>query len=371
MIPVNRPLISESDIATVTSDLHSTFVSGDAPPVKTMEDSLAKTVGTKHAVAFSTGTTAIDLLIEALNIQPGDHCILPDFTIVSTVSNLVRKGASIEFIDADPVTWSINAELAASAIRANTKLIFPVHIYGLPADIDVIKKGILSSDTILLEDAAEALGVTYKGRNCGSLGDAGVFSFFANKIVTGGEGGAVTTNNQILADRLRSLRNLSHSKTRFVHESLSWNARMPALSASLIGSQLKRLDDLVKMKRDIATIYLNGLVAHPWFDIMTDSVPYAKNSYWVVPLLLNSSSPYDADGLQKRMAAEGIDTRRFFCPMHLQPRILEKFKLSRSDYPVSENLWKRGLYLPSGLGNTFSEIETVIDALWKITHEKC
>jgi len=369
MIPVNRPLIAKEDLDAVSSALSNTFISGETMPVVNFEKKLAQEVGTEFAVAVSTGTSAIDLTIEALEILPSEHCIVPNFTIVSTVSNLLRKTQNIEFVDADPVTWSIDSASAVSAATSNTRLILPVHIYGLPADMDPIIEVAKDLNIFVLEDAAEALGLNYKDRKCGSIGGAGVFSFFANKIVTGGEGGAITTNSSDLVVKLKSLRNLAHSSERFVHDKLAWNMRMPGLSAALIESQLSRLASLVEKKRQIADYYIRGLDGHPWFSIMVSEVDYASNVYWVVPILLNKESPVNAAELQRILRENDVDSRRFFCPMHLQPALAGHPDFEKKKFPVSENLWRNGLYLPSGLGNTLEEIEIVISVLWKVANE--
>ena len=367
MIPVNRPLISEGDISAVTEALKSTWISGDTPPIITLENTLKEILGVSDVVAVSTGTTAIDLSVEALDIQPGDECVVPTFTIISSISNLLRHGAKLTVVDSDPVTWSINADLAAEAITAKTKLVVPVHIYGLSVDMDPILNKVAGTQTFVLEDAAEALGVDYNGRHCGAIGDAGIFSFYANKIVTGGEGGAVATNDAAYAERVRYLRNLCFNpKQRFVHEDLGWNARLSGIPATLISSQLQRLDHLVEKKIAIAQRYLSGLAGHPWLDFQPASTTFSKNTYWVFGVVLKEHAPFDAEGFQKELRTLGVDTRRFFCPVHLQP-LAKKYPISKfGEMPVAENLWNRGIYLPSGLGNTTEEFEAVIEAMWKV-----
>jgi len=367
MIPVNRPLISDEDISAVEEALKNTWLSGDTPPIATLENTLKDILGVSDVVSVSTGTTAIDLSVEALDIQPGDECVVPTFTIISSISNLLRRGAKLTVVDSDPVTWSINADLAAEAITAKTKLVVPVHIYGLPVDMDPILHKVAGTQTFVLEDAAEALGVEYKGRKCGAIGDAGIFSFYANKIVTGGEGGAVATNDAAFAERIRYFRNLCfNAKQRFVHEDLGWNARLSGIPATLISSQLQRLDLLIEKKIDIAHKYLGGLAGHPWLDFQPPSTSFSKNTYWVFGVVLKDDAPFDAEGLQNELRMLGVDTRRFFCPVHLQP-LAKKFPIQTfGAMSVAEKLWNRGIYLPSGLGNTTEELDTVIDALWKI-----
>lgn len=370
MIPVNRPLISEEDISAVTEALKNTWVSGDTPPIITLENTLKEILGVNDVVAVSTGTTAIDLSVEALDIQPGDECVVPTFTIISSISNLLRHGAKLTVVDSDPITWSIDAEQAAEAITEKTKLVVPVHIYGLPVDMDPILNKVAGTHTFVLEDVAEALGVDYKGRHCGAIGDAGIFSFYANKIVTGGEGGAVATNDAAFAERVRYFRNLCFNpKQRFVHEDLGWNARLSGMPATLISSQLQRLDLLVEKKIEIAQRYLNGLAGHPWLDFHPPSTAFSKNTYWVFGVVLKDDAPFNAEELQKELRMLGVDTRRFFCPVHLQP-LAKKFPINAFGVlPIAEKLWNRGIYLPSGLGNTTEEFEAVIDAMWRVVQK--
>ena len=370
MIPVNRPNITETDRKVLSGTLLETFISGESPPVKLLQRNLEATLNVKHAAAFSSGTTAIDLCVEALGIKPGDICIVPTFTIISTVSSLLRKGAKLLLVDSDPFTWNMDSSEASRWIDKSVKLILPVHIYGLSVDMDPIIQRASETNTFVLEDAAEALGVRYKGKHCGTLGDAGVFSFYANKIVTGGEGGAVVSNSEKFIDRVSYLRNLCFSpEERFVHKELGWNGRISGLAASLASSQLSRLDVLVTEKKAIGRQYLDGLAGHPWFDFQPIETDYSSNLFWVFGAVLKNSVPINAKELQELLKNRGVETRRFFCPIHLQPINLEKQLEFTSDLRNSEVLWNRGLYFPSGLGNTKEEIETVIDILWSLVSQ--
>lgn len=365
MIPVNRPVVSEDDILAVTDALRNTWISGETPPIADLENTLKDILGVSDVVAVNTGTTAIDLSVEALDIQAGDECVVPTFTIMSSVSNLLRHGAKLVVVDSDPFTWSMDAKIAAEAISKKTRLVLPVHIYGLPVDMDPIMGKVEDSQTFVLEDAAEALGVSYKGQHCGAIGDAGVFSFYANKVVTGGEGGAVATNDKEFAERVRYFRNLCFNpKQRFVHEDLGWNSRLAGLPASLITSQLKRLDALIDQKIAIGEKYLAGLEGHPWLEFHPSSTSFSKNTYWVFGVLLKDDAPLNAEDMQQKLRSVGVDSRRFFCPIHLQP-LASRYSISKyGDMTVAERLWERGIYLPSGLGNTSDEIDKVIEAMW-------
>lgn len=365
LIPVNRPLISSEDIMCVAQTLKDTFISGDTLPIKLMEDKLSEILGISNVVAVNSGTSAIDLSVEALGIEDGYECVLPTFTIISTVTNLLRKNAFIRLVDSDINTWSINAETAADVISNQTKLVLPVHIYGLPVDLKPILEAANKFGVFVLEDAAEALGLKYQDQYCGTLGNAGIFSFYANKIVTGGEGGAVVSSDNDFAQRIRYFRNLCFKQNeRYVHTDLGWNYRLGGMNSALILSQLSRLEQLIIQKQELAKVYLENLKGHPWFDFHPEKTKYSKNLYWVFGILLNSECPFDAKTLQSKLRELGVDTRRFFCPIHLQP-FFRKFHFDLvGKMEVSERLWDRGLYLPSGLGNTHGEIAKVIEILW-------
>ena len=367
LIPVNRPLITQSDIDAVTNSLKETWISGDTPPVRELEELLCRTLGSEEAVVVSTGTSAIDLSIEALGIQEGDKCILPTFSIISTISNLARKGAKTELVDADPLTWSMDSDATVAKISEETKLLMPVHIYGLSTDMGQMMEKAKKNNVFVLEDAAEAIGVKYKEQNCGTLGDAGIFSFYANKVVTGGEGGAVVTKNKEFAERVRYFRNLCFNPSeRYVHTDLGWNHRMAGLPATLIGSQLGRLNELVAHKISQAEFYLEGLAEHPWFTFQPKETDYSTNVYWVFGLLLNKECKFNASKMREILRAQGVDTRRFFYPMHLQPVFKTYFDYKDGAFPVAENLWERGFYIPSGLGTTLQEQERVVEVLWEL-----
>lgn len=367
MIPVNRPLISKSDVDFVSKELEAGFISGEIPLIGDLEKEFSKYLGVSDSVAVTNGTVALDLLVNAFDIKAGDTCVVPSFTIISTISELIRRRAKLIFVDSEPGTWNMNSEEAVSVINSTTTAVFPVHIYGLPVDMDPILNAVDGTSTKVIEDAAEALGVEYKGRKVGSLGDASMFSFYANKIITGGEGGMISTNNSSIASQLRLDRTLNFRVgERFVSDELGWNSRIHGLSAALIYSQLKRLDDLVEAKKNIAARYLTGLAGHPWFTYQSEKTTYSENTFWVFGLLLNEEAPYDAESFQKLLRENGIESRRFFCPMHLQP-VLKDYDFSvSSNMNISEKLWKSGVYIPSGLGTTESELDKVISTLWSL-----
>jgi len=368
-IPVSRPDISNEDLTAVQSAMVSLELSGHSPTVGIFEKNFADYLNVKDVVAVSNGSVAIDLSIEALDIKKSDICIVPTFTIISTVAELARRGAKIKLVDADPLTWSMDIHKTLEMIDHRVKLVLPVHIYGLPVDMDPLLEVQKNLDFSILEDAAEAVGVRYKQRLCGAIGNLGTFSFYANKLITCGEGGAIATNDLDLSEKLRSLRNLKFSKIeRFVHDGFGYNARLSGLAASLVNSQLQRIEVLSKKKRDLVDLYLNGLKNHPWITSHISEVPYAFNSYWVFGIQIADKGPFNAKGLQKVLKDRGIETRRFFCPLHLQPFIKDfDFIFDRGNLKISESLWERGLYLPLGSGIKHEEVDRVIECLWDLT----
>jgi perosamine synthetase len=369
-IPVSRPFISREDKAAVMSALENTWISGETPITLALEKKISQVVGVEYSVAISSGTAALDLAVDALDISKGDECIVPSFTIVSTISQLLRRGAKIFLVDSNPDDWSIEPEGIKQYLRSSTKVVLPVHIYGLAANLSKIKEISAEFGTFILEDAAEALGVLHHGQSCGSLGNASILSFYANKIVTGGEGGAFCTNDYELAQKVKSLRNLNFLPgQRFVSGDLGYNSRLGGLSAALINSQLNRLDGLIDRKISLAKRYMENLFGHPWLDFAPETHNGTKNTYWVFPILLNNNCPFGAAEMQHLLESKRIQTRRFFCPMHLQP-LTNKFDINfEGTLPVATRLWERGIYLPSGLGITESEIDTVSEILWGLTNE--
>jgi perosamine synthetase len=365
-IPVNAPLLVGNEARYVLECLETGWISSEGPFVAEFEKQFAARVGRKHGVAVANGTAALDVAVTVLDIGPGDAVVLPAFTIISCISQLIRAGAMPILIDSDPLTWNMDAEQARSRVEAElkagtrVKAIMAVHIYGLPVDLDPLIDLANRYGLKVIEDAAEAIGQTYKGKPCGSFGDLSVFSFYPNKHVTTGEGGMIVTDDARLAERCRSLRNLCFQpKKRFVHEELGWNYRMTNLQAALGLAQLERLDQSVARKRRMGSLYTDLLRDVEGLQLPLDSMPFADNVYWVYGVVLKHAVTFDAEEAMKRLGAEGVGTRPFFWPMHEQP-VFEKMGLFTGEsYPVAERLARRGFYLPSGLALTEEQIHRV------------
>lgn len=366
-IPVNQPLLSGDEKKYLIECIETGWISSEGPFIKKFEDIFSTRVGRKHGIAVTNGTAAIDLVIEALNIGFGDEVIMPAFTIISCVAQIVRSGAIPVLIDSDPKTWNMDVDQIEKKITSQTKAIMVVHIYGLPVDMDPVINLARRYGLKVIEDAAEMHGQTYKNKPCGSFGDISTFSFYSNKIITTGEGGMIVTNDDSLAETCRSLRNLCfQTEKRFVHERMGWNVRMTNMQAALGLSQLERLDEFVAIKRKIGLYYFERLQGLQSLDFQSTSTDYSKNIYWVFGILLKKDYGLSAQEAINLFASKGVGCRPFFCPMHMQP-VLKKLDLFEGEnYPIAENLYDKGLYLPSGMAITIEQQDKVIEAALEI-----
>ena len=363
-IPVNEPLIGEREKELVTECLNTGWISSEGPFVSQFEEAFSHRVGRKHGVACSNGTAALDLAVAALRLGSGDEVILPTFTIISCAAAIVRAGATPVVVDADPDTWTMVPEQVAAAITASTAAIMVVHIYGLPVDLDPILELAERHHLAVIEDAAELIGGTYKGRPCGSFGHISTFSFYPNKHITTGEGGMVVTDDHALADRCRSLRNLCFQpRQRFIHEELGWNYRMTNLQAALGLAQLEHLDIALERKREIGKLYHDALADLDRWRLPQLSTPYATNLFWVFGIVLDLDLFPSARILTSSLATAGIGTRPFFHPIHQQPVFCKHGLFSGSNHPVAEHLATHGFYLPSGLALSDEQLSRVVIVL--------
>lgn len=367
MIPVNLPKLGQREKELLVECIDTGWISSEGPFVGEFERLLAAHVGRSAAVAVSNGTAALDIAVESLGIGPGDEVIVPTFTIISCIHQIVRAGAKPVFVDSDPATWNMRIDQVEQKITARTKAVLAVHIYGLPVDMDPLLKLVERHGLQLIEDAAEVIGQTYKGRQCGSFGDLSTFSFYPNKHITTGEGGMVLTDDPQLAERCRSKRNLCfQQKQRFVHEELGWNYRMTNMQAALGVAQLEKLDDTVQQKRAIGRFYNEALADLPQLRLPVPITDYAENIYWVYGIVLEDSCPFDAATMMEKLAAEGVGSRPFFWPLHEQPILREMGLTGSESFPVAESLARRGLYLPSGLGTGEDDFAIVAEVVRKI-----
>lgn len=372
MIPVNDPWLQEEDLASLVECFRSGWISSTGPYLEKFETAWADYCGVKHGIAVSNGTTALQVAVEAVGVGKGDEVIMPSFTIISCASAVVRAGGKPVLVDCDPVTWCMDLEQVRARVTPRTKAIMVVHMYGHPVDMDPVLALARQYGLKVIEDAAEVHGAEYLSgrdtaaqtwRRCGGMGDVATFSFFANKLITTGEGGMVVTNDEVIASRSRSLRNLCFQpKRRFLHDEHGYQFRMTNLQAAVGLRQIGRMNAIMERKRWAAAEYTRRLSRHSCLQLPAQR-DWARSVYWVYGMVLSDDVPFDASIFAKRLADLGVETRPFFLGMHEQPVFHRLGLFIGESHPVSERIARRGLYVPSGLALTQSQIDAVCAAV--------
>jgi len=366
-IPVCEPLLRGKEKDYLLDCLKTNWISSQGKYLEKFSQKFANFCGVKYGVLTTSGTTALHLALSALNIKQGDEVIIPTFTMIATAFAVLYTGAKPVLVDSEPETGNIDVSKIKEKITPKTKAIIPVHIYGHPCDMDPIMKLAKKYKLWVIEDAAEAHGAKYKNKMAGGIGHLGCFSFYANKIITMGEGGAVVTNNQKIAQRLNLLHDLAHSpEKRFSHIEIGYNYRLTNLQAAIGLAQLEKAREYIEARRRNAQLYNYYLKGIKGLRLPVEK-KWAKNVYWMYGILLEKSFPVNRDELMNILAKEGIGTRAFFVPMHKQP-IFKKIDLvGKEKFPVADYWGEHGLYLPSGSGLTTSQIKYICQKIKKVT----
>ena len=365
-IPVCEPYLGGREAEYVLECLKTNWISSAGTYLTQFEQSFARYCGCAHGVATTSGTTALHLAVAAAGLGPGDEIIMPTFTIAATVFAALYTGARPVLVDADPQTWTLRVDQVAAKIGPRTRAIMPVHVYGHPCDMDPLVELADRHDLWLIEDAAEAHGAEYRGKKCGSFGDAACFSFYANKIVSTGEGGMVLTDDDGLAERCRSLKNLAFNRERrFLHDAIGFNYRMTNIQAALGLAQVEQIEDAVDRRRQHAASY-NRLLADVEGLQLPIERPGVRNVYWMYGVLVEEGFGCSRDELMRELAERGVETRTFFIPMHEQPLFHRQGLFRDERYPVASNIGRRGLYLPSSTGLSDADIAYVVEAVREV-----
>ncbi|MDX6503607.1 MAG: perosamine synthetase [Gaiellaceae bacterium] len=358
-LPVAEPELGDRELAYVAECILSGWISSAGRFVTRFEELFAELCGTSHAVATSNGTTALHLALLAADIGPGDEVIVPSLTFIASANSVTYTGATPVLVDCDPATWTIDPDAVAAALTPATKAIMPVHLYGHPADMDPLVELARQHGLTVIEDAAEAHGATYKGVPVGGIGDLGTFSFYGNKIVTTGEGGMVVTNRADLAERMRILRDHgTQPGTRYWHPVVGFNYRLTNLQAAVGVAQMERIEEILAAKRRIAGWYDRGLASVPGITL-PPRASWAENVFWLYSILVDEAElGCSRDEVMAALAERDIDTRPFFPPVHTQP-----VYANGADLPVSTDLARRGISLPSAVTLREAEAQRVVEAL--------
>ena len=367
MIPIAEPSLGGEEVKKVVEAVKSGWISSKGNFIKEFERKFPRYCGVNYGAATSNGTAALHLALKALGIKKGDEVIAPDLSFVATANAVSYCNAKPVFADSHPDYWCINPEKIEERITTKTKAIIPVHLYGHPCDMAPILDIARDHDLSVVEDAAEAHGAEYKGKKVGGFGDISCFSFYGNKILTTGEGGMCLTNNEDLAEKMRSLREYGmNPNKRYWYDVIGFNYRMTNLQAAVGVAQLKKLDGFLKKKKEIARWYSEGLKELEKKEQITlhPEMPWAKCVYWMYSILVEDKFGMSRDDLMKRLEEKGIETRPFFYPMHVLP-----IYKSEGGYKIAEDLTKKGLNLPSSPKLREEEIRYVCKTIRIISHD--
>ena len=355
MIPISEPYLGKEELENITKCITTNWISSQGPFVKQFEEEIADYTGVEYGITTSSGTTALHLAITALGIGKDDEVIVPDLTFIATANAVTYTGAKPVLVDVDASCWCIDPSKIEKAITPKTKAIMPVHLYGHPADMESIIKLALKYGLYIIEDAAEAQGAKYKNRMVGSFGTINCFSFFANKIITTGEGGICLTNNKELADRMRILRDHGmNPQKRYWHNYIGFNYRMTNLQAAIGVAQLGRIDELINARKRVADWYNSGLSGLPI--TLPPILEWADPVTWQYTILLSNRQVKEK--IIECLKDKGVDTRPMFYPIHMMPPYRGK-----EQFPVAEDLSVRGISLPSSPNLKGSQLDYICNCI--------
>jgi len=368
-IPVCQPFLNGQESVYVNDALKTGWISSSGKYVTAFEEEFAKYCGVHHGIAVCNGTVAIHLALVALGLGPGDEVIIPDFTMIASAAAVIYTGARPVFVDVDALTWCIDVRKIEAKITPCTKAIMPVSVFGNPCDMEAINDIARRYNLRVIEDAAEAHGAEYNGKKIGSVADITSFSFFANKILTTGEGGMVVTNNKELADRCRYFKNLCFplaGPRNYLHEDVGFNYRMSNLHAAIGLAQVEKADIYRAMRINNASLYKNFLKDVPGIIFQQDTVG-GLNAHWMNAIAIApEKSRCSRDQLMDYLKGKGIETRLLFVGMHHQPGLIKAGCDGAGDYPVTDDLTRNGLYLPSASNLTEEDIRYICDKIQEV-----
>lgn len=349
--PISQPTITEKEIAYVTDAVKSGWVSSLGKYIELFEASFAKFCDVKYALTTNNGTTGLHLALESLGIGPNDEVIIPDLTFVATANAVSYTGAKSIMVDIDSDTLCISGKAIREAITSRTRAIIPVHLYGHPADMDAINEIAREFNLFVIEDAAEAHGAEYKGRRVGGLSNCGVFSFYGNKIITTGEGGMLTMNDEKLYKRAKMLRDHAmSSEKRYWHPEKGFNYRTTNLQAALGLAQMERIEEILEHRIKLMGWYRDYIKT-------SDSIrlnyvaPWAKNVFWLICIEIDWLDDQLREELMAALKECGVDSRPYFYPISTMPMYATERKL-----PVTSRKYKIGINLPSYYGLSRNDV---------------
>ena len=360
-VPLAQPNIGPLEVELVNQVLASDMLAS-GPFISEFEERLAAIAGRRHGIAVSSGTAGLHLAVRALGIGPGDEVVTTPFSFVASANCLLFEGATPVFADIEDETMGLDPELASVAINPATRALLPVDVFGNPCRIQELSALAADRGLSLIEDSCEALGTRTGGRALGSFGDASVFAFYPNKQITTGEGGMVVTDDDELADRMRSMRNQGRDTdgTWLRHVQLGFNYRMDELSAALGVAQLRRLPELKAGRDRVFAAYQERLADADWLRLPVAAA--AADVDWFV-YVIRLEPGVDRDRLIDQLAERGVPCRPYFAPIHLQPFYRERFGFQPGDFPITERVAAGTLAIPFSSRLTDAQVDRVCEAL--------
>ena len=366
-IPLARPNITQAEIDAVVSVLRTPHLSL-GPKLAEFEKAFAEYCGTKEAVACSSGTAGLHLLIRAMEIGPGDEVITTPFSFVASANCALMAGGKPVFVDIDPETWNIDPGLIEGAVTGRTKAIIPVDVFGQVADMDPILAVARRHNLGVIEDSAEALGSRYRGKLAGSIGDAGVFGFYPNKQITTGEGGMIVTDRADFARVCRSIRNQGRETNGgwLAHPRLGYNYRISDINCALGIAQLGRIDEMIAARRCVQSLYRQRLADEPRVQLQRVHPEVDVSWFVFVVRLSDEYDQGDRDRILRELDARGIGCSNYFAPIHLQPFYVERFGYKPGDFPVCEAIAARTIALPFHHKLAEKDVDIVCGELGKL-----
>ncbi len=362
-IQVAVPNLSGNEKKYVVDCIDTTWISSNGKYVNKFEEEFSNFVGAKHAIACCNGTVALHVPLIALGVGPGDEVIVPSLTYIATANAVKYCGATPVFADCLRDTWNIDPEDIKRKITDKTKGIIPVHLYGNPCDMDPIMEIAEEHGLFVIEDAAECHGAEYRGKKAGTIGTAGIFSFFGNKIITCGEGGMIISNDDELDKHMRQLKGQGQDPNRrYWFTEVGYNYRMTNIAAAIGLGQLENINEHINERKKVASYYfeeLKGMEKYIDFQHVTKG---ADSVWWMFSILLKENVKISRDDIMLKMDEEGIETRPVFYPMHIMPVYEDK----NAGCPVSEYVASRGINLPTHALLSREDIKYICDTLKSI-----
>lgn len=367
-LPVCEPVYLGNEEKYVMEAVQSKWISSKGYFVKEFEEQFSEYCNCKYGITTTSGTSALHLAMKAIGLQKGDEVILPTFTIASVLFAVLYCQAKPVFVDIDTDTWNISVDSIERKITSKTKAIVAVHTYGHPVEMATLGELAKKYELKIIEDAAEAHGAEYKGQKCGSIGTVGCFSFYANKIITTGEGGMLVTSDSEIADRCRYYKNLcfpTKGERDYFHQDVGYNYRMTNVQAALGVAQLENISTFIQRRRDNAYQYNNLLKEIPGIQLPAEQA-YAKNVYWMYGIVIDSKKfGRSRDEVKDILKKAGVETRYFFRPLHEQEawKNHDQYEASNDMYPNAQLVSENGLILPSGSGLEGKDITYICEII--------